>query len=96
QYQKAIEISDNIISSLSENRYPSTSEKIENLLEELSLLAPLELQEKLRILNTIQDEKVFDKEKIHYFIREILLAPPSMRYPLCPLNYIIHSDENYD
>ena len=66
------------------------------MIEELAILAPLEYQEKIKVLTTNYKEKVFDKEKICYFVREILLSPPSMRFPLCSQQFMVFTDENYD
>ena len=97
--ETALEILQVIIEALAENRIPNESEvaEIENLIEKLAFLDPLRFNRKMRILHCLPTkERAFDKDKIRFFLREILLDPPSMRYPLSSLMYPAYIGDNYD
>ncbi len=97
--EKALEILRVIIEALNQNRMPNESEvaEIENLIENLAFLDPLRFNKKMRILHCLPTkDEPFDKDKIRFFVREILLDSPSMRYPLGPLTYQAHVGDNYD
>ncbi|MFX1250586.1 MAG: hypothetical protein ACFFCZ_03140 [Promethearchaeota archaeon] len=97
--EKALELLQIILEALAQNRLPNESEitEIENIIEKLAFLNPLRFNTKIRILHCLpKKEEAFDKDKIRFFLREILFDPPSMRYPLSPLIYHAYIGDNYD
>lgn len=99
RFEKALDLLQVIIEALVQNRMPNVSEvaEIENLIRKLAFLDPLRFNKKMRILKCLPTkEGTFDKDKIRFFLREILLDPPSMRYPLSPLMYPAYIGDNYD
>ncbi|GAH35699.1 unnamed protein product, partial [marine sediment metagenome] len=96
--KQTLEIARAITEALAQNHLPTTQEVDPQQLihNKLAFLRAFDYNETARLLKATPNDEFLDEVTIRFFIQEMLLSPPSLRYPLVSIQHVVHIDKNYD